>query len=1024
MLNILKNTIFVKKKTMADEQIIIEITVEDDEIKKAAEKVELLTNSIDSMSNRVKEARNENKKHEKSIQEVNKQYQDGLITAENMTKQTTELNKKIHANNVEIAKNSIEISKQKSERSANIKLIKSEVNTLKKLETQATLLNKEISNTKIGSDAYNELKEKLAGVNEEINNQKQAFNDNTKNIGNYEKSINKALDGMELIPGATSNAATGVKMLGQSFKALLASPFVLMIASVAAALALLFKAFQKSATGSKLLLKGSAALEGAMGAVIKVAEILAQWLEKLFVDPQTALKELGDLILNSFINRLEGAWLLVQGLAESVKNLVTADWDGLAESAEKVGRAFISWQTGLSADQQKELATEIENTAIQAAKYADAMIKLVDSQKAVQNSNRNLTKDIAVLNAEFEKLSQIAGDDTLDPLEQKKAALEASKIAVELAAKDEQLAKNRLNIINQELALRRSFGENVTELMNQQAEAEVALTETQSRNTLIQMNNLREQRLIERDIFELRLDQLIDIGDKMKTVGEENVTNDKLSIEKRKANLNALKIATQENINEISKTYEQYGVTAEQINDLINSSDAATVSNKMKNLGLSEIANNRLREIVLERMQWNLDFNKLDKELSDEQLSRTEKANEKIKELDKSKEVFLLENEQKRLEKTKENEAERLRIAEEIKDKLIQFENEKLELALANETLLSEERTALKNETELKILEIEEEYRLINEEKQVEANAKTIERVNENLTQIGELTAKFAGEENRIFTDLATNISDLFKKQEISAEDAFGATGLAASAVYGRISALRQKDFENLSKWQEESLKANEGNEAAQGKIRTEYAKKEKALKEKAFKADKANALVQIAIQTAQAVAKAVATSVVTGGLPFSAIALGIGAVQAGIVASKKMPEFGKGTDDIVKIGGSHASGNDVTVVGYDKSGNSQVFGRVEKGEAMPVIPINKVADYKTSMLNIQAPKQNRKFATGTDNILNPSANTNNSVIQQDNSISMTDLKTILENMNISVKVEDITRMQERQKIAEVRADL
>jgi len=1065
---------------MADEQIIIEITVEDEELRKAAEKVDLLTSSIDLMSNRIKEARKENGKYENSIQDVEQQLKEGLITTKEAAKQTTELNNKIHANNVEIAKNSIEISKQKSERSANIKLIKSEVDTLKKLETQATLLNKEISNTKIGSDAYNELKEKLANVNEEINTQRQSFNDTTRNIGNYKKSIvealseisalekkekelnetlkkankntetglvlwkqttndiaktkaeikeyreefgilekkegtiQKMLDGFEEIPGATSNAATGVKTLGASFKALLANPVVLMIAAAAAALALLFKAFQKSATGSQLLLKGSAALEGAMGAVIKIAETLAQWLEKLFVDPQAAIEELGEIILNSLINRLEGAWLLIQGLGESVKALITADWDGLAESAEKIGRAFISWQTGLSAEQQKQLATEIENTAIQAAKYAESMIKLVDAQKAVQNSNRNLTKDIANLNAEFEKLSQIAGDDTLSLEEQKKAALEASKIAVELAAKDEQLAKNRLNIINQELTLRRSFGENVTELMNQQTEAQVALTETQSRNTLIQMNNLREQRVIERDIFELRLDQLIDIGDKMKTVGEEQVTNEKLSIEKRKANLNALRIATQSNISEISKEYERYGVTAEQINDLVNSSDAASVVEKLKNLGINEIANNRLREIIMERIQWNLDFNKLDKELSDEQISRTEKANEKIKQTDTDKEIFLLENEEKRLEKTKENEAERLRIAEEIKNKLIEFETEKLELTLANEALLADERIALKKETELKILEIEEEYRLINEEKQVEANANTIERVNENLSKIGELTAKFAGEENRIFTDLTTNISDLFKKQKVSAEDAFGATGLAASSVFNRISALRQKDFTDLEKWQADGLAANEGNAAAQQKIRTEYAKKEKELKEKAFKADKANALVQIAIQTAQAVAKAVAASPLTLGLPFSAIALGIGAVQAGIVASKQMPEFGKGTDNIVKIGGSHASGNDITVVGYDKNGNSQAFGKVEKGEAMPVIPTRLVSSFQNAMLNSKFSTigRERKFANGTANILNQ--NQNNS-IAQNNSISVRDLETVLKNLNISVSVEDITSAQNKQ---------
>jgi hypothetical protein len=67
------------------------------------------------------------------------------------------------------------------------------------------------------------------------------------------------------------------------------------------------------------------------------------------------------------------------------------------------------------------------------------------------------------------------------------------------------------------------------------------------------------------------------------------------------------------------------------------------------------------------------------------------------------------------------------------------------------------------------------------------------------------------------------------------------------------------------------------------------------AEKTKQARQDKALALFQIAIDTAQAVSKSIAASPTTFGMPFTAFAIASGLAQAALVAAKPIPKFEKG---------------------------------------------------------------------------------------------------------------------------------
>jgi len=116
-----------------------------------------------------------------------------------------------------------------------------------------------------------------------------------------------------------------------------------------------------------------------------------------------------------------------------------------------------------------------------------------------------------------------------------------------------------------------------------------------------------------------------------------------------------------------------------------------------------------------------------------------------------------------------------------------------------------------------------------------------------------------------------------------------------------------QGDLTQLQINQKKELAAVGDNKQAQAVINSRYAKQEADIKTRQAKADKAAALFNIAINTAQAVAKAISISPQTFGLPFSAFALAQGAIQAGVVASKPIPKYKKGTKSVP----GHQTGED-----------------------------------------------------------------------------------------------------------------
>jgi hypothetical protein len=267
------------------------------------------------------------------------------------------------------------------------------------------------------------------------------------------------------------------------------------------------------------------------------------------------------------------------------------------------------------------------------------------------------------------------------------------------------------------------------------------------------------------------------------------------------------------------------------------------------------------------------------------------------------------------------------------------------------------------------------------------------------FSEIIQATGEFAGEEIAVFGRIAESIAGAFEDGKITATSALSAIGMSANAVFDAMTARRMEDLAESEAARQKQLELVGDNEAAQDRINQFYDKKASALKLKQFNADKAKAITDIAIQTAVGAAKALPNLILAG------IVTAFGLTQGIIVAAKKPPKFAQGTSDIVNIGGSHASGNDVDVWGFS-GGQRQHFGKVEKGEAMPVIKKSAANNYMVAKLNGKfSGRGGGSFANGTPDIL-----TEQATQTRNNTELATIMTNAIKEVQIVAKIEDITK--------------
>lgn len=263
-------------------------------------------------------------------------------------------------------------------------------------------------------------------------------------------------------------------------------------------------------------------------------------------------------------------------------------------------------------------------------------------------------------------------------------------------------------------------------------------------------------------------------------------------------------------------------------------------------------------------------------------LQNQQSAEEKQLQINQTKELIALAERYNQGEiSTKEYEKERLNITKKYEKEIFDVQISILMEIAKN--LPEEERLKAFQEIELKRLEfakkMADEEVSTNKNKNDKIKAQEEELKNARKQLLNDTYSAMKSITNSMFERRIQNIDSEIEKIE--------------EQKNAEIEAITQSGLSN------EEMEARKMAIEARAAAQTDRLEKQKkkTQKQQAI-TQKATALMEVAVDTAKGVAKAVAESPLTFGMPWSAFVAATGALQAAVIAAQPIPKYAKGTED------------------------------------------------------------------------------------------------------------------------------
>jgi hypothetical protein len=264
----------------------------------------------------------------------------------------------------------------------------------------------------------------------EVRNQMNELGDSTKRaradllsmspVGNV---INNLADGWNNVKMAVGANVTGMNAL----KLAIASTG---IGALVIALVALFQYFTKTDEGAKKLEGAMNGLRFITAVLMKGIQDLGEWLVKAFENPQQALKDLGEFLLNNLINRFTALGVILEGIINLDFKQVT---DGTIQLASGVENAT---------DKFKELATEIKAAADAGMQLAEMVDAYDEAQSNALVTNARLEEQISRLLLQAKDRTKSEGERLM--LLDRASALETQRLQESIALANQNLAIKKL----------------------------------------------------------------------------------------------------------------------------------------------------------------------------------------------------------------------------------------------------------------------------------------------------------------------------------------------------------------------------------------------------------------------------------------------------------------------------------------------------------------------------------------------------------------------------------------------------
>ena len=805
-----------------------------------------------------------------------------------------------------------------------------------------------------------EQSEKLVTATREIYEEMKRLQEETGkytlDVGNYKKAWSSLVGEMANAGGATGAVANGFNTVGVAANKLVGHPVIAVFVALFAMLNKLVESFKKTEEGITFMNQASAVLNGTMNVLVKISQSVYDYFKAVFNDPVGWIKNMGNMLYQNIVARFEAIPKLGKSAYNVFKAVFDLDAEALKQALEESGEALVTIGTGLETEQIKEYGNAIKELTQDIKDQVDAFTELANARRQTRIANRELEKQIADLSAQEQLLQAVADDATRSFKEREEAAAKADALTKQRASIQFKMAKQNLQYINTEIDLKKKAGQVDDELLDSQVDAYKEVKEAEAEYRLAVQDNTKRINELKQDRLEKDLDILIDGFDNQKTINERLIADENKTFEERRKILEETRKLSDDSFAKQIETIQKFTGVQVEASELIAEQDAIALNQRIRSLGLSEIIEGRLLEIVRDRKTAIQDLNEAETSLNDAEKKANDEKAKQQKELYKKQQEIIEQEYDRRL-----SEIDLLKATENEKTKLkLQAEKERLskllELAEAGQTTLSNiEIDTLRN---------------------------TLAKVKQ------EIDTESKKSDNKDIYDLMGIKLDDDKKQMIA-----DSVGFSIGQLQSILDAQLQIKEQMLQAAQEETDAArnrvekeiearNNGyaNDVATAQKELELAKQkeEKALKEKQ-KAQRAQQALDSLQQTSDLITASAGIWKSFSRLGPFGIAAAIAAIATmwGSFAAAKIKareatrtEYGEGGMEFL-MGGSHQSGNDIDL-GRTPDGRQR---RAEGGEAFAVINKTSTRKYRKALPGIIKSINNGTFeskylnAFGSDGI-------------------------------------------------------
>jgi len=603
-----------------------DIYVDDGAISRAIEE-------LGRLGKQIEEVQKVAKQYSKTIKTANVAQEDGRksITeaakaADRLTKEKEKLTKEYQEQEKELIKLREERKKNTRQARLEIKAANAAKGSYNALSAQYSLnkkrLNEMTQAQRDAAEASEGLVSKTAEIYEEMKRLQKETGKTALNVGNYKDSMVDAI-----------KETTG---LGAAMNLVAKTPLLAVFGLLVGAVTGLFKAFTKTERGARFMEKAMGALNGLFSVLVGAVDSFATVVIDAFEDPVGAIEDLWKALKENIVNRFEGIIELFKAVGEGLQGLWERDLPKLQQASKDAATAIVQLSTGLDKEQQEDFADGVRKVTEEIFRQTQAYIDLESARRGVIKQNRELTKALQSVLTEEGKL-QIIADDQTRSFKEREAAAEAAREANERrAALELQIAQNSLDIINREIQARRQQGMDVEDLLDQQLQAFVELKGAEREYTLTVQENEKTRRELVQDRLERDLDLFLDIFDNQKTINERIIADETRTASERAELLKETQRLADESFENQIATIQKFTGVQLDSNELINESNLLVLREKLRQLGLSEIVEGRVLEIVRDRKSAVSELAEAERDLRMEVDKSAEAAREQVEAFDLS----------------------------------------------------------------------------------------------------------------------------------------------------------------------------------------------------------------------------------------------------------------------------------------------------------------------------------------------------------------------------------------------------